>query len=102
MLPRPLDAHRLLAAVIDYFADDPSTRSIVLYMESIRDVRKFLSTARGVSRTKPVIVCAIQPTACKPALVLEHIGPSEFTLFPWRNRQAVERTVCGIRFAFVV
>ena len=44
------------ADLIDYFADDPATRSIVLYMESIGDVRKFLSAARSVSRTKPVIV----------------------------------------------
>src|SRR5262249_8373655 len=44
------------ADLIDHFADDPSTHSIVLYMESIGDVRKFLSAARGVSRTKPVIV----------------------------------------------
>lgn len=44
------------ADLIDHFADDPITHSIVLYMESIGDVRKFLSAARGVSRTKPVIV----------------------------------------------
>src|SRR6202035_1178198 len=44
------------ADLIDYLGDDPATRSIVLYMESIGDVRKFLSAARSVSRTKPVIV----------------------------------------------
>jgi acetyltransferase len=44
------------ADLLDYFADDPTTRSIILYMESIGDVRKFLSAARSVSRTKPVIV----------------------------------------------
>ena len=44
------------ADLMDHFADDPATRSIVLYMESIGDVRKFLSAARSVSRTKQVIV----------------------------------------------
>ncbi|MGH7169171.1 MAG: GNAT family N-acetyltransferase [Gemmataceae bacterium] len=44
------------ADLIDHFADDAATQSIVLYMESIGDVRKFLSAARGVSRTKPIIV----------------------------------------------
>jgi acetyltransferase len=44
------------ADLIDYFADDPDTRSILLYMESVGDVRKFLSAARAVARTKPVIV----------------------------------------------
>jgi len=44
------------ADLMDYFADDSATRSIVVYMESIGDVRKFLSAARSVSRTKQVIV----------------------------------------------
>src|SRR5262245_16095253 len=44
------------ADLIDYFADDPQTRSIILYMESIGDVRKFLSAARGASRAKQIIV----------------------------------------------
>src|SRR4051794_8728339 len=44
------------ADLIDYFADDPRTRSIILYVESIGDVRKFLSAARSASRTKQVIV----------------------------------------------
>ncbi|MCI0457236.1 MAG: bifunctional acetate--CoA ligase family protein/GNAT family N-acetyltransferase [Gemmataceae bacterium] len=44
------------ADLIDYFGDDPATRSIILYMESIGDVRKFLSAARAVARTKHVIV----------------------------------------------
>src|SRR5262245_54539549 len=44
------------ADLIDYFADDPHTRSIILYMESIGDVRRFLSAARSASRAKHVIV----------------------------------------------
>jgi acetyltransferase len=44
------------ADLIDYFGDDPQTRSIVLYMESIGDVRKFLSAARALARTKQIIV----------------------------------------------
>lgn len=42
--------------LIDYFGEDPGTRSIIIYMESIGDVRKFLSAARAVARTKPIIV----------------------------------------------
>jgi acetyltransferase len=44
------------ADLMDYFADDEATRSIILYMESVGEVRKFLSAARSVSRTKHVIV----------------------------------------------
>ena len=44
------------ADLIDYFVEEPNTRSIVLYMESIGNVRKFLSAARAASRVKHVIV----------------------------------------------
>jgi acetyltransferase len=42
--------------LIYYLGDDPNTRSIVLYMESIGDARYFLSAAREVALTKPIIV----------------------------------------------
>jgi acetyltransferase len=44
------------ADLLDYFGDDPNTRSIVLYMESVGDVRRFFSAARAVARAKQVIV----------------------------------------------
>ncbi|MFN4261121.1 MAG: GNAT family N-acetyltransferase [Gemmataceae bacterium] len=44
------------ADLLDYFGDDPHTQSIILYMESIGDVRGFLSAARSVARAKTVIV----------------------------------------------
>ena len=42
--------------LIDYFGTDPQTKSIVLYIESIKDARKFMSAARGFARTKPIVV----------------------------------------------
>ena len=42
--------------LIYYFGDDPRTRSIIIYMESIGDARAFLSAAREVALTKPIIV----------------------------------------------
>src|SRR5215469_1134008 len=42
--------------LIDYFGRDPNTNSILIYMESVGDARSFLSAAREVSLTKPVIV----------------------------------------------
>jgi acetyltransferase len=44
------------ADLLDYFGDDPDTRSIILYMESVGDVRRFLSAARAAARTRTVIV----------------------------------------------
>ncbi len=42
--------------LIDYLGDDPHTRSIVMYMESICHARSFISAAREVALTKPIIV----------------------------------------------
>jgi acetyltransferase len=42
--------------LLDLFAADRGTRAIVLYVESIKDARKFMSAARAAARAKPVIV----------------------------------------------
>jgi len=42
--------------LIYYLGDDPKTKSIVMYMETIGDARAFLSAAREVALTKPIIV----------------------------------------------
>src|SRR5215211_1307273 len=42
--------------LIYYLGDDPETKSIVIYMESVGDARSFLSAAREVALTKPIIV----------------------------------------------
>jgi acetyltransferase len=43
-------------ALIDYLGEDPHTKSIVIYMESVVDARSFLSAAREVAPHKPIIV----------------------------------------------
>lgn len=45
-----------LGDLIDYFGVDPQTRSIVLYVESIKNARKFMSASRGFARAKPIVV----------------------------------------------
>ncbi len=45
-----------LGDLIDYFGMDSQTKSIVLYVESLKNARKFLSAARGFARTKPIIL----------------------------------------------
>jgi acetyltransferase len=42
--------------LLDFFALNPGKRAILLYIESIRDARKFLSAARAAARAKPVVV----------------------------------------------
>lgn len=45
-----------IADLLDYFALDGGTRAILLYVEAIKDARKFMSAARGAARIKPVVV----------------------------------------------
>ncbi len=42
--------------LIDYFGQDPGTKSIVLYVESVGNARMFMSAARAFARKKPIIV----------------------------------------------
>ncbi len=42
--------------LIYYLGDDPTTQSIVIYMETIGDARSFLSAAREIALVKPIIV----------------------------------------------
>ena len=45
-----------IADLLDYFALDIKTRAILLYVEAIKDARKFMSAARAAARVKPVVV----------------------------------------------
>ncbi len=45
-----------IADLLDYFALDGRTRAILLYVEAIKDARKFMSAARAAARIKPVVV----------------------------------------------
>ena len=60
--------------VIDYLGDDPNTDSIVVYMETIGDARAFLSAAREVALTKPIIVIKPGRTAQAAQAAASHTG----------------------------
>jgi acetyltransferase len=60
--------------LIDYFGSDPRSKSIVIYMESIGDARAFLSAAREVSLTKPIIVIKAGRTAAAAKAAASHTG----------------------------
>lgn len=42
--------------LIDYFGNDAKVSSILIYMEGLTNIRKFMSAARSVSRVKPIVV----------------------------------------------
>lgn len=60
--------------LIYHLGDDPNTRSIVVYMETIGDARAFLSAAREVSLTKPIIVLKVGRTAAASKAAASHTG----------------------------
>jgi acetyltransferase len=60
--------------LIDYLGDDPNTRSIVIYMESIGDARSFLSAAREVALNKPIIVIKAGRTEQAAKAAASHTG----------------------------
>ena len=42
--------------VLDYMISDPRTESIFLYVEGVREARRFMSALRGAARVKPVLL----------------------------------------------
>jgi len=60
--------------LIYYLGDDPHTKSIVIYMESIGDARSFLSAAREVALTKPIIVLKAGRTPAAAQASTSHTG----------------------------
>ncbi|HEX5850168.1 MAG TPA: bifunctional acetate--CoA ligase family protein/GNAT family N-acetyltransferase [Rubrobacter sp.] len=60
--------------LIYYLGDDPQTKSIVIYMESVGDARTFLSAAREVALTKPIIVIKAGRTEAAGKAAASHTG----------------------------
>lgn len=60
--------------LIYYLGDDPNTKSIVIYMETIGDARAFLSAAREVALTKPIIVIKVGRTEAAAKAAASHTG----------------------------
>jgi acetyltransferase len=60
--------------LIDHLGDDPHTQSIVIYLESIGDARAFLSAARAVSFTKPIVVIKPGRTEAAARAAAQHTG----------------------------
>ncbi|MFQ5421949.1 MAG: acetate--CoA ligase family protein, partial [Anaerolineae bacterium] len=60
--------------LITYLGDDARTKSIVIYMETIGDARSFLSAAREVALTKPIIVIKPGRTEAAAKAAASHTG----------------------------
>jgi acetyltransferase len=60
--------------LISYLGDDPKTKSILIYMESIGNARSFLSAAREVALRKPIIIIKAGRTEQAAKAAASHTG----------------------------
>lgn len=60
--------------LIDYFGQRPETKSMILYAESIRQSRQFMSAARAFARTKPIVAYKSGRFAESAAAAASHTG----------------------------
>jgi acyl-CoA synthetase (NDP forming) len=75
---------------LQYVADDLQSRIIILYLESMREGRRFFETAKQINRTKPIIVLKGGRTEAGRAASASHTGSmsGEVTVFRAACRQA--------------
>ncbi len=59
---------------LDYLVSDPLTKSILLYIEGIKDSRRFMSSLRAAARIKPVIVLKVGRHAAGAEASMSHTG----------------------------
>ena len=60
--------------LIDYLGGDPATHSILMYMETIGNPRKFLSSVREIAIEKPIIVIKAGRSEAAASAAASHTG----------------------------
>lgn len=60
--------------LLDFLVQDAETKSILLYIEGIRDARGFLSSLRAAARVKPVVVFKAGRHSAGTKAVTSHTG----------------------------
>jgi len=60
--------------LLDYLAGDPHTDAILLYAESLRQARKFMSAARSAARAKPTVIVKAGRTREAAHAAFSHTG----------------------------
>lgn len=59
---------------LDYLVSDPRTKAILLYIEGIKDSRRFMSSLRAAARIKPVIALKVGRHAAGAEASMSHTG----------------------------
>lgn len=63
-----------LADLIDFYAADPGTDAILIYVEGVSDAGRFMSAARAATLLKPVIAIKAGRSAASAKAALSHTG----------------------------
>ncbi|NEX63272.1 bifunctional acetate--CoA ligase family protein/GNAT family N-acetyltransferase [Noviherbaspirillum galbum] len=63
-----------IAQALDFLADDRQTQSIVVYLEGIRNARRFMSSLRAAANAKPVIILKAGRKPAGSTAALTHSG----------------------------
>src|SRR5512142_387231 len=58
--------------ILDFLVSDPNTTSILMYIEGIRNARKFMSALRAAARIKPVILVKVGRHAAGSKAAMSH------------------------------
>ena len=80
--------------ILDYLASDPKTESIILYIEGLKDSRRFMSGLRAAARIKPVI--AIKAGVNPKGLPLRCLIPARWSAATKHSpRHSTDPVWCG-------
>ena len=60
--------------LVDYLVNDPKTAHILLYIEGVRDARRFMSALRAAARAKPVILMKVGRHPAGSRAAVSHTG----------------------------
>jgi acetyltransferase len=60
--------------LIEYFGQDPKTKSILIYMESLGNAKAFMSAARSVAMHKPIIIMKVGKSSAGAKAARSHTG----------------------------
>lgn len=60
--------------IIDYLVNDPRTEHILMYIEGVRDARRFFSSLRAAARVKPVILMKVGRYPVGSRAAVSHTG----------------------------
>jgi len=62
------------ADLLEFLAEDEETKVVVMYLEGIREGKKFVEVAREITKTKPVLVLKSGSTSAGAKAALSHTG----------------------------